>query len=157
MTWVHPTLGDPSPRDRRDKDGLSARFRIPHETTTRVTGESTTTASAAYVNIPGTRVQVVGFVKYRDDTKLTVTISGSAVQVTAGANVFYGVNFNGADFDVATIQTPAATRLPAVGTREFTGTAKGTYTFEMRVKVSAGTWTPDSVADTFCITVRETY
>lgn len=160
MSFINPTAQgiEPSSSLQRTLDAMAQRFLVPHETTTRVTGLSTATSTTgSYLNIPGTRVQIVDFVKYRDDTKLVITCSGSAVQTVAGANIFYGVTFNGTDQDVATIQTASGTRLPAVGTREFTGVIKGTYLVEMRLKISAGTWTPDATADSFCLTARETF
>lgn len=160
MTWHEPvTGGAPGSDAARTTDAIERRFKIPHKTVLRtVPAGERATSSATYVTVPTDLFSVVGFIKYRDDTKLVVTLNISCYQSTASTTFTFGVTVAGTDYDVIanTFNANNNTHEGFSGTREISSIPKGTYTVPIRYKCSSGTLTVGA-GDTACLTVEETY
>lgn len=106
-------------------------------------GRSTT--STTYVTIPTDTVVLSSLVKKRSDSNIVISVGGSCFCTVGGGVLSFGVNFNSTDYDVYQqfINTTNA-YFPFSSSREVSGIAAGTYTFTLKVKISAGTWNIDT-------------
>lgn len=124
---------------------------LPHTEVANVAPAGTIVATGAPVNLPGTRLRVVGFTKLRDDTKLVVAFTGASSN-SGGLNVFsVYADVDGADTVIAAVLGVAQTQ---AGARAITGIAAGTFDVEIQANVSAGTQT---MTGRWSLTVTETY
>jgi len=101
---------------------------------------SRSTNSTSYSDIPTDTVVLSSLVKKQAATSLIITVNAMMFSSAGGGAATLGVNFNGTDYDVASMFFNEINSYKwRGGSREITGIAAGTYTFTLRWKVGAGT------------------
>lgn len=159
MSFRDPTRGAADRRTRRAMDQAARAGRVPHtsQTKTAITADRSWTSTTPAA-IPTDACQVVGFVKYFDDTNLLCSVdlprcyaSGAAAcsaQIYVRVN---GTNYEAIDFAAAY----------TTDSRGYSGSVlisdipKGTYTLEVYGSRDINTWTIAN-GTTVTLTVTET-
>lgn len=116
-----------------------------------------TTSSTAYVDLPSA-LSLAGFIKYRGDTSLVITISGFITIDDANASVTLGINIGGTVTDACVVLSGVSVGevKPFSSTIEITGLAAATIaTIKAQWKVGAGTVVATE-AGTWSMVVTET-
>jgi len=163
VTFVTPSISGGNSRPARAQDAVERRLRIPHKKTINILGTAarTYTGNTFAVVASGTadEFKIVGFVKYRDDTKIVMTGHLPHYLTTGAAIVYLGGKINGVNYSIADRPVNEINSGKSIsGTVEVAAgvVPKGTYTVQMLWASSANTIN----FDTQCrgsFSVEETY